>query len=72
MSITAPLHIDQPPRAEWRDDRMDLYIETGDLHFTRILTRHAAVGLLMELQRELAKQDGISPQELCECIADEH
>ena len=72
MSLTATLHIDQPPRAEWRDDRMYIYIETGDLHFTRILTRHAAVGLFMELQRELAREEDISPRELCMRIAGEH
>jgi len=72
MSLTATLHIDQPPTARWVDDRMHIYITTGDLSFTRVLTRHAAVGLFMELQRELAKQEGISPRELCLRIAGEH
>lgn len=70
MSLTAEIHIDKPPRAFWRDDRMHFEITSGDISFTRILTRHAAVGLFMELQRELAKQEGVSPRELCLRIAD--
>jgi len=69
MPITAELHIDQPPTAEWREDRMRIKVTTGDVSYVRVLTRHAAVGLLMELQRELAKQDNISPRELCERVA---
>lgn len=69
MSITATLHIDTPPTAVWRDDRMHIHITTNDISFTRVLTRHAAVGLLQELQRELAKSEGIGQQELCERLA---
>lgn len=72
MPLTATLHIDQPPTARWVDDRMHIHITTGEVSFTRVLTRHAAVGLFMELQRELAKAKGISPLELCMLIADEH
>jgi len=70
MPLTAELHIQQPPTARWVDDRMHIHIRTGDLAFTRILTRHAAVGLFMELQRELAREEGITPRELCLRIAD--
>jgi hypothetical protein len=70
MPLTATLHIDQPPSAEWRDDRMHIQITTGDLSFTRVLTRYAAVGLLRELHRELAKSEGISQMELCMWLAE--
>lgn len=70
MPLTAELHIQQPPTARWVDDRMHIYITTGEVSFTRVLTRHAAVGLFMELQRELARDEGISPRELCLRIAD--
>jgi len=69
MPITATLHIDQPPTAVWRDDRMHIHITCGDLNFTRILTRYAAVGLFKSLQRELARDAGVSPVELCERLA---
>ncbi|MAC89682.1 hypothetical protein [Maricaulis sp.] len=72
MPLTATLHIDQPPTAEWRDDRMHIQITCGDISFTRILTRYAAVGLLQGLQRELARSEGIGQQELCERLAREH
>jgi|GEM_PF-6229498 len=65
MPLTATLHIDQPPTAEWRDDRMHIQITCGDISFTRILTRYAAVGLLRELHRELAVVANITPTELC-------
>ena len=70
MSITATLHIDTPPAVEWRDDRMHIQVESGDIRFTRVLTRYAAVGLLRELHRELAKSEGISQMELCMWLAD--
>jgi hypothetical protein len=72
MPITATLHINQPPTVQWIDDRMHIHITTGEISFTRVLTRHAAVGLFMELQRELARDEGISPQEMCLRIAGEH
>lgn len=70
MPLTATLYIDQPPTVDWSDGRVHFCVTTGDISYTRVLTRHAAVGLYMALQRELAKQEGVSPRELCLRIAD--
>lgn len=72
MPLTAELHIKQPPIPEWRDNRMYIQIQCGDLIFTRVLTRHAAQGLCEGLQRELARAADITPRELCMRLADEH
>lgn len=64
MPLTATLHIDQPPSAEWRDDRMHMDIQCGEIRFKRILTRHVAEALAASLLRELARSAGISVQQM--------
>ena len=69
MQAFAKIFVERPPAARWRGDRLELTIGSGCAEVPVVLTRHAAVGLLAALQRELAEGQRVTPSELVERIA---
>lgn len=69
MRVPNPF-IDTPPEVKNLGDRFEITAVSGKVTLPAVLSRHAAVGFFMALQKALAEDAGISPQELCLRIAE--
>lgn len=64
--------INTPPVVKNHGDWFEITAKSGKAALPSTWTRHAIVGLYMALQQELARDEGVTPRELCLRIADEH
>jgi len=47
-----------PPRILWTGTHFDLFAQTGAMALERALSRHAGIGLFLELRREIQRSEG--------------